>query len=269
MVAPDGTESLKQVPLTLEDVLFPRTGDFIAQTDGHGNDRHYLKPVFKARLSGEPTAAVISGCRVNWNLPGVEPLGPDIAVFFGVRRHDDWATFDVAAEGARPVLVVEITSPETRQNDIGPKFAFYQQARVPLYLIADATGRGRARRLKLIGYRYSRGRYRTIKPDAQGRIPLEPLRLSVGITRDARGGYERLACFDLDTGKELGDYTAVVEALAASQAEAQAAQRQARAAKRKAHSEAKLRRLRGEAAPTPRRSAPKRPRRGSASWRPR
>ncbi len=26
---PDGTETLDQVPLTLEDVLFPETGDFI------------------------------------------------------------------------------------------------------------------------------------------------------------------------------------------------------------------------------------------------
>ena len=73
----DGTESLKQVPLTLKDVLFPRTGDFIAQTDLHDSDLNYLKDVFKARLVGDPQAAVVSDCRVDWNLEGVEPLGPD------------------------------------------------------------------------------------------------------------------------------------------------------------------------------------------------
>src|SRR6516165_8904 len=134
---PDGTEALDQVPLTLEDVLHPELGDFIVQTDAHDNDRAYLKSVFKARLSRNRTAAVLSDCRVDWNVPGIRPLGPDVAVFFGVRRFIDWATFDVAAEGARPILVIEVTSPETRANDIGIKVDYYHRARVPLYVIAD------------------------------------------------------------------------------------------------------------------------------------
>ena len=50
-------------------------------------------------------------------------------------------------------------------------------------------------------------------PDARGWIDLEPVRLSVGLTRDRRGGYERLACYDPATGQELGDYTAVMQIL--------------------------------------------------------
>src|SRR6516165_6777288 len=115
---PDGAESLKRVPLTLKDVLFPRTGDFIVQTDLHDSDSNYLKDVFKARLVGDPQAAVVSDCRVDWNLEGVEPLGPDIGVFRRVKRHKDWATLDVAAEGVRPAMVVEVTSPDTRKNDV-------------------------------------------------------------------------------------------------------------------------------------------------------
>ena len=46
----------------------------------------YLKDVFKARLAGQATA-VVSKCRVDWNMPGVRPLGPDIAVFADVERH--------------------------------------------------------------------------------------------------------------------------------------------------------------------------------------
>jgi Uma2 family endonuclease len=109
---PDGKVTFDQVPLTLEDVLHPEVGDFIVQTDGHDSDLNYLKDVFKARLANDPTKAVISDCRVDWNLPGVKPVGPDVAVFEGVKQHRDWSTFDVAAEGAKPLLVVEVTSPE-------------------------------------------------------------------------------------------------------------------------------------------------------------
>ena len=118
---PDGTEEFDQVPLSLEDVLHPEVGDFTVQTDAHDNDRAYLKSVFKARLRANRTAAVLSDCRVDWNVPGIRPLGPDVAVFFGVRRFIDWATIDVAAEGARPIRVIEVTTPETRSNDIGIK----------------------------------------------------------------------------------------------------------------------------------------------------
>ena len=88
----------------------------------------------------ESARSAVSDCRVDWNLPGVRPLGPDIAVFLDVERHKNWATLDVAAEGARPALVVEVTSPSTRKNDLGIKFDFYHRARVPLYVIADANG---------------------------------------------------------------------------------------------------------------------------------
>jgi colicin import membrane protein len=117
----DGTEAFDQVPLTLEDV-HPEVGDFIVQTDPHDSDRAYLKAVFKARLNDDRSAAVLSDCRVDWNIPGVRPLGPDVAVFFGVRRHTCWSTFDVSEEKARPALVIEVTSPETRTNDVGSRW---------------------------------------------------------------------------------------------------------------------------------------------------
>ena len=102
VVAPDGTETFDQRPLTLKDVLFPEEGDFLVQSDPHDSDRMYLKAVFKAQLRDDRKAVVLSDCRVDWSLPGVRPLGPDIAVFFGVRRRILWSTFDLAAERARP-----------------------------------------------------------------------------------------------------------------------------------------------------------------------
>ncbi len=97
---PDGTEVWEQVPLTEEDVLFPEEGDFIAQTEYHHIDMNYLWALFRARLAADPTALVLGDCRVDWNIPGVRPLGPDVAVFFGLGpRRGDIGTLDVAAEG--------------------------------------------------------------------------------------------------------------------------------------------------------------------------
>ena len=151
----------------------------------------------------------------------------------------------MAVEGAKPALVVEITSRSTRKNDLGIKVDFYHRAQVPLYVIVDAVGHGAKRRVKLIGYRYTRKAYKPIAPRKDGRIYLEPLRLWLGITHDRRTGFVRLACFDPATGQELGDYTAISQALAES--EHQLAKAEARAeAEARARAEAEER-VRAEA----------------------
>jgi len=234
IVSSDRTVVNEQVPLTLRDVLFPELGDFIAQSSGHDSDVGYLKDVFGSRLSAQRTAVVISNCRVDWNLPGVKPLGPDVAVFLGVKQFIDWATFDVAAERAKPLVVVEVTSPKTRKNDVVHKFRYYHRAKVPVYLIADASGAGAKRRLTIAAYTYARPGYQNIVADAKGRIYLEPLGIWVGVTRDLRGGYDRLACYDGKTGKELGDYNAVMVALAAAEERTREAEERAREAEERA-----------------------------------
>src|SRR5437773_9902818 len=81
---PDGSTELDQIPLTLEDVLHPEEGDFIVQTDKHRADWVYLHEVFRARLADDPTAVVLSDCRVAWDVAGLRAHGPDVAVFLGV-----------------------------------------------------------------------------------------------------------------------------------------------------------------------------------------
>ena len=202
---PDGTEAFDQVPLTLEDVLHPEEGDFIVQTDAHDDERAYLKSVFKAQLKEDRSATVLSDCRVDWCVPGVRPLGPDLAVFFGVSRRIDWSTFDVGEEGARPALVIEITSPDTRKNDVGIKVDYYHRAGVPQYVIADVTFEDEEdRRIELIEYRQGPRGYRRFKPNKQGRIWLPAVNLWLGLTRDRLRGYTRVACFDPETGEEVG-----------------------------------------------------------------
>jgi Uma2 family endonuclease len=243
----DGTEALDQVPLTLEDVLHPEPGDVIVQTDPHDSDSAYLKSVSKARLSHDQTAVVLSDCGVDFNLPGVKHLVPDLALFFGVRRQRAWSIFDVAAEGARPAMVVEVTSPDTRSNDLEIKVDYYHRAGVPLYVIADVSkGKDGDRRIALIGYERAPRKYKRVKPDKQGRIWLAPVRLWLGLTRDRVGGFVRLACFDPDTGEEVGDYTAIAQELAAEKSRRLKAEAQAAAESRSRVVE-KRRRLKAEA----------------------
>jgi hypothetical protein len=210
----DGTQDLDQVPLTLEDVLHPDAGDIIVQSDPHDWDRAYLKAVFDTRLMDDSTAVVLSDCQVDFNLPGVKPLCPDDAVFLGVRRHVAWSSFNVAEEGARPVLVAEITSPETRSNDVGIKREYYHRAKVPWYVIADVTREvDDERRIELMLYRRTRRGYRREPADERGWVWLEPVGLWLGVTRDARGGFMRLACYDPETDQEVGNYRAISRAL--------------------------------------------------------
>jgi Uma2 family endonuclease len=217
---PDGSETFDTVPLTLEDVLFPQVGDFIPNCSAHGDDLDYLKGVIKYRLRNDPSACVFSRCGVDWNLPGVRPVCPDVAVFTGVKHRLNWSVFDVATEGAQPQLVVEVTAPWTRQLDLGPKLEIYHRAKVPFYLIADNPRWEERRPLELIGYRYARRAYRRVAPDQRGRIELEAVRLSVGLIYDRYGGYRRLRCYDLETGREYGDYSEEAERLAVAEAEA-------------------------------------------------
>ncbi len=225
---PDGTEDFDRLPLTLEDVLHPQEGDVILQSDPHDKELAYLRCLSETRLKDNPRAVVLSDCLVDWNLPGIKPFVPDLVVFLDVRRRALWLTFDVAEEGARPAMVIEVTSPSTRTNDIGPKVNYYKRAKVPLYVIADVRVENEdERRIEFIVYRRTAAGYRRSTLGEQERVWLEPVGLWLGVTRDRLGGFNRLACFDPETGEEVGDYTAISEALAESQALA-AAEAQAR-----------------------------------------
>ncbi len=80
------------------------------QSDLHHQLCTYLYDVLRAH----PGAIVISDVRIAWDVPGLRPYGPDIAVIVGVRERQNWRAFDVAQEGVRPVLIIEVTSPESR-----------------------------------------------------------------------------------------------------------------------------------------------------------
>jgi colicin import membrane protein len=238
---PDGRVELEQVPLTLEDLLFPEEGDFAVQYPSHTKDCSYLRQVFETRLAGDPEALVLADCRVDWNLPGVRPLGPDVAVFLGVPSDFDRGTLGVAEDAAAPVLVVEVTSPDTRKNDFGIKKDYYHRAGVPLYVIVDARPGPEGRRVELLGFHHAPEGYDSMPLDDQERLWLEPFNLWLAIAN------ARVVCIDGETGEPIGDYGEQVQARIEAEtrsaaAEARSAEVEARiAAEVQARTEAEAR----------------------------
>ncbi len=218
---PDGGVDSVPVPLTLDDLLFPLEEDFAVQHSTHIEDCYYLLGAFQIRTTGDPTAKVLCDCRVRWDVPGLEPLGPDVAVFFGAPEGWQGGTLDVAGTGARPALVIEVTSPDTRINDFGVKKHFYHQARVPLYVIVDARTGGPEREVKLLGFRHAPGGYEPMPLDDRGRLWLEPFDLWLAVA----GG--RVVCIDGPTGEPIVDFATALQQNADARAQAADARDQA------------------------------------------
>ncbi len=223
-VKSDGTVDYDQVPLTLEDLLFPEEGDFTVQLESHRRDWVFLSLVFDVQLAGDPSAVVLADCRVDFNLPGVRPLGPDVVVILGVKRHCDWATLDLAAEGAYAALAVEVTSTDTRPNDYGIKKDFYFRAGVQFYVIVDSSEVKGRRKITFRGYRWEPGGYQSMVADERGWLWLPPVQVWLGTAETVYG--ERVACFDA-TGQEIGEYEDLVRGQVEAHAKIQDAQARA------------------------------------------
>jgi colicin import membrane protein len=232
---PDGTRAVRQVPLTLEDVLHPQLGDVIVENSDHKKNCGYLEYVLRWRLARDPSALVLADCGVYWDVPGLGHHSPDVSVIFGVReRRERWSSFDVAEQGVRPTLLIELTSPATRNLDLVDKVRDYHRAAVPHYVIVDEEREGEP--LRVLGYRYTPEGYVAVALDGQGRMPLEGLGLLLGV----RGS--RVVLFDAASGEEVGDYDSVCRALEAEALARRAAEGQAAAERDRAQAEALARR---------------------------
>ncbi len=173
---PDGNMVPVQVPLQQEDVLHPQEDDFIVQNDDNRRDCRYLETILEAHLANHPNLYVFHDHRIDWGVEGLRAHGPNFAVIAGVPA--DWdrlrGTFFLAEFGARPLLVIEVTSPSTREVDLDQKVDEYYRAGVPFYAIVDrlypAEGQPR-----LLAYRAAEQGYVRLRPDAEGWLELEPI----------------------------------------------------------------------------------------------
>ncbi len=253
----NGAEVVEQVPLTRADLLHPQEEDVILHSSEHERTCTYLQNVLEARLATDPTAVILRDVRVAWDVPDVQPLGPDIAVILGVQAQKNWSTFDAAVEGVSPALIIEVTSPETRSLDLIDKVDEYDMAGVPLYVIVDLYRRRGHTRIRLLAYHQSPDGLTPLTPDERGWFWLEPVGIWIGTQAD------RAVCYDA-AGNPLEDYVSVSTARIAAENRAMAAEARAVAAEARADRaeaqmtafearlqalEAELRRLRGEENP--------------------
>jgi colicin import membrane protein len=225
---PNGQRKCVQVPLTPEDVLHPQEDDFIVQNEAHTEDCYYLRTVLCAHLANHPGIHVLHDHRIDWGVEGLGAHGPDFAVIEGFPANWDRSrgTFYVAEFDAHPLLVLEVTSPTTRDQDLDDKVDEYYQAGVPFYAIVDRLYHD-GERPRLLAYRAGERGYERLKPDAQGWLALEPIGLFLAFEG------EKLVCRDAQ-GRRLLDYQETVQAYRAEvqtrqEAEARAEQERARA----------------------------------------
>jgi Uma2 family endonuclease len=207
---PDGQPVLRKQPLTPEDVLHPQDGDHIAEGPAHDADRSYLVKGLRARYHSLPGALVLCECPITWDVPGLRPHRPDVALVLGVRRMQAcWNNFDVAGEGVRPALLIEVVSPCTREADAQVKLDHYHRAGVPCYVLVDREEAGRP---TVRGYRWM--------PDRYADLPLEGGWLALGATGLWLGtSGDRLVLSDHPGGEDAPDYLDLTRALQAARQE--------------------------------------------------
>jgi len=182
-IQPDGTEVIDEVPLTLEDLLYPEEDDFVVQEPWHTQDFTYCYSALSAWFAAQSDIVVLGDNRVDWGVAGMRPLGPDIVVLYKVRHWLRQATFHLAEEGGSPTLVVEIASPSTRRNDLGIKREFYYRVGVQKYVIVDRGPEGEDP-VRLIGFQRGAADWLLLPTDAQGRLNLSPVGLLMGVEDD-------------------------------------------------------------------------------------
>ena len=236
---PSGEVVDQQIPLTAGDLLDPQLGDEVPQSQPHHKQTGVLYDLLDRHFASREDVLVACDLKMLWGIPGVPGPSPDIAVVPGVRKKYDSqrTSFDVALEGTRPCLVVEVvssTDAETRRNDYEKKVKIYQRVGIPEYLILDPPTPSTDECLLLIGYRLGpEGRYRRIEPNRKGLLLSETTSLLFGVAEDGR----TLRVVDAVTDETL--------LTSGEHASRESAARQA-AEQRAARAEAELARLRAE-----------------------
>ena len=182
---PNGNWIWQRIPLTLYDALHPQEDDVLMPNHEHEQLRTYLTNVIMAQVVDDPTAVILSDTNVKWDVIEIAPHRPDLALIFGVRKKQNWGTFDVAEEGTRPSLIIEITSPKTRHLDFEEKYLQYEQVGVPFYAIIDLQRSKHKVVRTLYGYRLTPEGYIPIPLNERGWLWLEPVSVWLAISSQA------------------------------------------------------------------------------------
>lgn len=219
-----GKEEVITVPLTPDEALHPEEGYIMPMNTDHARITQELHEMLGAYYHNHPTVTVFDDLVFKWDHAEIRSFSPDIAIVPHVRNPAATrGEFRVAEEGTRPLLVIEVVSPQSRHGDRVIKVRDYPQVGVQEYIYIDHWERRGQSIWEIAGFRLAGDRYLPIIPDEDGAIYCETINLRIGI-EDGKVWIE-----DGNTGKELLTHQKTQEALQAEAEARLAAQEQAQA----------------------------------------
>jgi colicin import membrane protein len=247
---PDGSDTWDQVPLTLEDRLFPEEGDQIPDTPLHHRDREYCNLALRTQYEGDPRVAVVCDQLIDFDVARIRPMCPDLVVLFGIRVPPEVraGTYRIARHGGHAVVALEFGSPSTRTLDVERKPPLFYRIGIEKYVFVDRGPRGDAP-AQLRCYRRGARTWVQMTPDATGRYDLAPVSVLIGLEQDL------VWLYDAKTGERILDHSETVQrqlsaeekardeaqARASAETKAKKAEAKAKKAEAKAKKEAQAR----------------------------
>lgn len=182
----NGEEDWVEVPLTLDDVLHPQLDDCVNQSSYHFYICSALTSVLLAQLKHTPGLLVLSDVLINWDMLGMKTHAPDIVVFRDVHTIPEDESYSRLKHGGQPVLIIEITSPSTRNLDVAAarrkrsKYIHYRRVGVSYYILIDEARRRPNQAPPFWGYRLGRRNYSALRPNAHGHLWIPPIHMALG-----------------------------------------------------------------------------------------
>ena len=179
---PDGSIRSERIPLTLEDALHPQEDDCIPSNPVQNELVQSITNAIRMLLHDREDLLIFNDVLIDWGVPGIKAMSPDIAVLFGVKPEDGFGMYHIPREGVRTEVVIEVTSPSTRKNDVVDKVDLYARCGVPRYVIVDVKPhphRDVLQWIQLKDYRAGEQGYDLMSPDESGVVWLETLGLGL------------------------------------------------------------------------------------------
>lgn len=184
------------IPLRRDEVHYPESdGKPMGETGIHVEETMYLIEALKDRLRDIPDVYV-GGDMFLYYVEG-QPryvVCPDVFVALGVASGQR-RIYKLWEEGRPPTLIVEVTSAETRKEDLDRKKDLYERLGVQEYLLYDPLGEYLKPPLR--GFQRIAGKYEPLTPGPDGSIQ-SPL---LGLTFRMEGSRIRLV--DTATGEPI------------------------------------------------------------------
>jgi hypothetical protein len=134
---------------------------------------------------------------------------------------------------ARPLFVIEITSPTTRKKDLTDKSKLFYTVGVPMYVLVDLDYGGGRNPHGIIAFQAGPTEYEPLPPESNGRVWLEVVDVFLGAE------HGRVVCYDRE-GIRIPDPQELRRQLTTEKQRADAAEQ------RLAELEAELKRIRGD-----------------------